>query len=128
MLRSLDPPRVQSRTGRILDLVLDAAACRATAATRDGTICTWDITTGQELASFDSGVADADTVAIAPGGRLAYAVSGDTVAALDLRGQRLIRRLSLDHNITAIAVTPDGLTVALGDESGRAHVVRLVGV
>ena len=86
VIRSIDPGRAHARTGRILDLVLDAAACRATAATRDGTICTWDTATGEELASFDSGVGDADTVAIAPGGRLAYAVSGDTVVALDLRG------------------------------------------
>jgi hypothetical protein len=33
--------------------------------------------------------------------------------------------LSLDHNITAIAVTSDGLHAAVGDESGRVHVLTL---
>lgn len=34
--------------------------------------------------------------------------------ASDLTGRKPVSRLSLDHNITAIAVTPDGLHAAVG--------------
>ena len=62
---------------------------------------------------------------LAPGGRFVYSVVGDTVLTSDLTAQRQLGRLSLDHHITSMAVTPDGLHVVLGDESGRVHFLEL---
>jgi WD40 repeat protein len=120
----------------------------ALTASRDRTIRLWDLVRGaavrvllgpgsERIAEHlrggalefgeESGlhVGGVDTVAIAPNGQFAYSVVGDTVVASDLTGRKPLRRLSLDHNITAIAVTPDGLHAALGDESGRVHFLTL---
>lgn len=115
-----------AETGRLLDLLVDASRRRAIAATLDGRIREWDLSTGREVATND-GVPGADAVAIAPNGRFAYSVSGDTVTVSDLRDRRSLGRLSLDHSIRAIAVTPDGLHAALGDEAGLIHLMRVCG-
>ena len=75
----LDPSRGYARNARILDIVVDAEAHRAIAATRDGRLRTWDLASGLETAVFDPGLGSVDVVAIAPNGRLAYSVMGDTV-------------------------------------------------
>jgi WD40 repeat protein len=125
LLRFLDAGRGVARTQQILDIVVDAPGGRAIAASRDGGIRTWDLTSGQEIAALNTGVADVDAVAIAPNGRVAYSVVGDTVLVSDLIALKPLRRISLDHYIKAIAVTPDGLHAALGDESGRVHFLGL---
>jgi WD40 repeat protein len=128
MLRTLDPGSGYAQSGRILDLLLDAAAGMATVATGDGSIRAWEIGTGREVFAFNSGIPKPDAVAIAPGGGVAYSVVGDTVAVSNLKTGLPVRRLSFDHNITTIAVTPNGWHAAVGDEAGRVHVVRLLGV
>jgi WD40 repeat protein len=125
LLRFLDAGRSDARTARILDIVLDAPERRAITASRDGCVKVWDLTSGQETMTFHGDVDNLDAVAIAPSGRFAYAVVGDTVIASDLTTRKMLPRVSFDHNITAIAVTPDGLHAAVGDESGRVHFLTL---
>jgi WD40 repeat protein len=125
LVRFLDEGRGTARVRQIMDIVVDSPGRRAITASRDGSVRVWDLATGQETASLEGDVGGVDTVAIAPNGQFAYSVVGDTVVASDLTGRKPLRRLSLDHNITAIAVTPDGLHVALGDESGRVHFLTL---
>ena len=125
LLRFLDAGRSDARTARILDIVLDAPGRRAITASRDGCVRVWNLTSGQETMTLHGEVDNVDAVAIAPGGRFAYTVVGDTVIASDLTIRKPVPRLSLDHQITTIAVTPDGLHAAVGDESGRVHFLTL---
>jgi hypothetical protein len=52
-------------------------------------------------------------------------VYGDTVVAAHVQRGAVLGSLSVDHQITAMAVVPDGRHLALGDESGRVHLMRL---
>jgi WD40 repeat protein len=121
----LDEGQEAARMLRILDIVIDGPGRRALTASRDGSVRAWDLASGQETLVLHGDGDEVDTVAIAPNGRFAYSVMDDTVMVSDLAAGRPLRRLSLDHNITAIAVTPDGLHAALGDESGRVHFLTL---
>jgi WD40 repeat protein len=124
IVRFLDDGRGLARTRRILDLVIDTTGQRAITASGDGSVRMWDLASGDERVVLQ-GEGKVDAVAIAPNGRFAYSVVGDTVVASDLIARKPLQRLSLDHNITAIAVTPDGMHAVLGDESGRVHFVTL---
>jgi hypothetical protein len=64
-------------------------------------------------------------VAVAPDGEFAFSVYGDTLIATRIADFARLGSISLDHQITALAVTPDGRRLALGDESGRVHFLRL---
>jgi WD40 repeat protein len=125
LVRMFDSDRTEARGRQILDVVVDAAAGRAIAAARDGTVRTWDLASGLEIGACGTGVTDVDAVVIAPSGRFVYSVVEDTVAASDLTAGRQLQRLSLDHHITSMAVTPGGFHVVLGDESGRVHFLEL---
>jgi WD40 repeat protein len=127
LVRFLDAGRGTAGSRHILDIVVDAAGRRAMTASRDGSVRSWDLASGVETVALEGDGERVDAVAIAPNGRFAYMVAGDTVVASDLTAPKPPGRLSLDHNITAIAVTPDGLHAALGDESGRVHFVTLDG-
>lgn len=125
VVHTLDPRRGMARTSRLLDIVIDESGRQAVTASRDGTFHFWNLSSGTETASFDGGVASADAVAIAPDTRFAYSVAGDTLMPIDLRSQAQLQRVSLDHNITALAVSAEGTHLAVGDESGRVHFLSL---
>jgi WD40 repeat protein len=125
VVRYLDAGRGLARNRQIMDIVIDAGRRRAMTASRDGSIKSWDLATGKEDLLLRGDGEKVDAIAIAPNGRFAYVVSGDTVRASDLMNADRSSRLSLDHNITAVAVTPDGFHAAVGDESGRVHFLEL---
>lgn len=124
VLHVLSTP-VIDRDSKLLDVVLDASGRRAVTASRDGTFEVWDVASGCMTAAFQGDVTLADAVAITSDIRFAYAVSGDTLTAIDLQSRRSLHRVSLDHNITALAVSADGERFAVGDESGRVHFLGL---
>jgi WD40 repeat protein len=123
--RVLDGRRDTAAGGKVLDIVVDAAGGRATTATGDGSVTAWDLDSGVRIVAVRGEYDAAEAVAIAPNGRLAYVVRGDTIAVSSLVARDPPKKLSFDHRITAIAVTPDGLNAALGDESGRVHFLEL---
>ena len=80
---------------------------------------------GRDLRTWEGIWNNSDGVAISPSGEIAYAVLGDTVSATVVASGRDLGSVSLDHNIVSIAVAGDSRMLALGDESGRVHFVRL---
>ena len=118
---------LRGHRGRILDICVAEDGKTATTAARDDTFRIWDLESFEEIAQFTGPVGKADAVAIAPANTIAYSIYGDTLVAHDLRRLATIGSLSFDHQITSIAVTPQGHRVAIGDQSGRVHFVSLVG-
>jgi len=107
----------------IRDAVITADR-RAVTASRTA-LRTWDLESGRELSVWDGIWDKSDDVAISPSGEVAYAVLGDTVSAAAAATGRSLGSVSLDHTITSIAVAGDSRILALGDESGRVHFLRL---
>jgi WD40 repeat protein len=116
---------IEGHSRTILDIVISADGNRAITAARDDTIRVWDIAAGRQLAVHAGPMGKVDTVAIAPNGEFAFSVYGDTLVATRLADFSRRGSISLDHQITAVAVTPGGTRLALGDESGRVHFLRL---
>jgi len=112
---------LEGHAGAILDAVIPAEGNRAITAARDDTLRIWDLDTGRQLAVHEGPFGKVDTVAVEPGGAFAYSVYGDTLVACSVGGFSLRGSVSLDHQITALAITPGGRQLALGDESGRVH-------
>lgn len=116
---------LEGHTSRILDSVISVGGARAISAAADDTIRVWDLATGRLLSGYAGPHGTVDTVAIAPEGEFAFSVYGDTLIATRIADFARLGSVSLDHQITALAVTPDGRRLALGDESGRVHFLRL---
>jgi WD40 repeat protein len=116
---------LEGHTRAILDIVVCADGRTAITAARDDTIRVWDIATGREVAAHAGTQGSADAVVIEPKGEFVFSVYGDTLVAARIADFSRRGSISLDHRITALAVAPGGGRLALGDESGRVHFLRL---
>jgi len=125
LLQVLDCTNAESARQRILDIVVDAAKNSAIVASADGTVRVWHLASGESAILADGGGAKLDAAVVAPNGEFIYTVDGDTVIATDLIRCRSAGCVSLDHNITAIAVAPAGRHAALGDEAGDVHFLAV---
>ncbi|MEW8250061.1 MAG: NB-ARC domain-containing protein [Candidatus Thiodiazotropha sp.] len=111
--------------GAILDIAVTPDGEYAITAGRDDTIKVWELDSGRERMCFNGNVGKVDTVAISPNGDYAYSVYHDTLMAYDLNRSSFIAAMTLDHQITAIGVTPNGKYIAVGDQSGYVHFLCL---
>lgn len=116
---------MEGHTGSILDVVVAADGARAISAARDDTFRVWDLAAGRAVAAHAGPHGKVDAVAVAPEGECAFSVYGDTLIATRIADFSRLGSISLDHQITALAVAPSGQRLALGDESGRVHFLRL---
>ncbi|MEH2218556.1 MAG: hypothetical protein V7K72_15830, partial [Nostoc sp.] len=67
-------------------------------------------------------------VAIAPDGKTAVSGSNDnTLKVWDLQTGKEISTFIGESYIYCCAVSPDGLTIVAGEQSGRVHFLRLEG-
>ncbi len=114
---------VEGHDGKVLDVVADGKS--AISAGQDDTIRLWDIERRAPIGQIIGSFGKTDAVAIAPDGRLAYSVYGDTVIAYDLDTGARLASLSVDHQIRAISVTANGKRLVLGDQSGQVHHLYL---
>ena len=110
---------------QVLDLAINAGLQRLVTAGRDNTISVWDLAGMELVATLQGASSQLDDVAVAPDARVAYSVYGDTIVASDLIQGSHIGSVSLDHQITVVAVASDGTSVAAGDESGMVHFLSL---
>jgi hypothetical protein len=97
----------------------------AVSAARDGSFCVWDLAAGRLARQFQGPLVRPDAVALAVDTGTAFSVTSDTLVALDTTTGTRLASLTLDHQITTIAVTPSGARLALGDQSGAVHFLRL---
>jgi WD40 repeat protein len=108
-----------------VDLAVNPEQHRLVSAGRDNTINVWDLNGLDLLGTLHGASPGLDEVAVAPDARLAYSIYGDTIVASDLMRLSHLGSVSLDHQITVVAVASDGTSVAAGDESGMVHFLSL---
>jgi len=116
-----EPILLEGHVGRVLDVVVTPDGKTMVSGGQDDTIRIWDINHGKQTALIAGPVGKADAVVIAPDGHFAYSIYGNTVIAYDLDDLVRIASLTIDHQITSIAVTPAGSRVVIGDQSGQVH-------
>ena len=101
----------------------------AISASSDKTLKIWDIKTGTELLTLTGHSSFVSAVAIAPDGLTAISGShDDTLKIWDLLSGKEIASFSGEHEFNCYAISPDGVTVVAGDDSGRVHFLRLEGM
>jgi WD40 repeat protein len=110
---------------KLIDIVVTPDDRRVITASADDTIRIWELDTFRECGRLEGLAEQADAVAINATGEFAYSVCGDAILVAHLNPCTRLGSLSLDHKITAITVAGDGRRLALGDESGRVHFLRL---
>jgi WD40 repeat protein len=116
---------LEGHSGDVLDIVSSPDGRSVITAARDDTIRVWDLDSGRERAVLSGRGENVDTVAIAPNGAYAYAIYGDTIVGFSIAQRSGIGSVSLDHQISALAVTPDGERLVLGAQSGHVHFLRV---
>jgi WD40 repeat protein len=86
----------------------------------------WDLDRDELVAECRGHSAKVNAVQLCPDERHAVSCSLDrTVVAWDLQERKPIARLTLDAAPRSLAVAADGCTLAVGDVSGRLHLMRI---
>ncbi|MBD2726652.1 WD40 repeat domain-containing protein [Nostoc sp. FACHB-892] len=94
----------------------------------DNTLKVWDLHTGKEISTLTGHNGSVYAVVIAPDGKTAVSGSDDnTLKVWDLHTGKEISTFIGDSPIICCAVSPDGLTIVAGEQSGRVHFLRLEG-
>jgi WD40 repeat protein len=86
----------------------------------------WNLQQGKELFTLTGHSDSVSAVAISSDGKLAISGSWDnTLKVWNLATREVIASFVGESAISCCAVTPDGLTIVAGEESGRVHFLRL---
>jgi WD40 repeat protein len=94
----------------------------ALSASSDRTLRLWDLATGQPLRTFAGHEGAVSAVAVTPDGRYALSASHDrTLRLWDIAEGACRVTALLESSPLAIALSPDGRTVVVGDQVGNVH-------
>src|SRR4029078_11551864 len=103
----------RGHTGLIWDLAASRDGRLLASASWDGHVKLWDMRARRELATFDG--ATGDSVALSPDGRIvASGCVGKTLKLWDTTTFRVIASLQERGDITRVAFSPGGTTLAAG--------------
>jgi WD40 repeat protein len=92
----------------------------------DGTLRVWDTANGACLQVIKAHADWIRSMALLPGaGHVVTASSDGAVGVWNLGTGQVVARLDFDGSPQAVAVAPDGVTLAVGDNFGRVYFVRL---
>lgn len=103
--------------------VFFADGARLATGAGDGTVRIWDVATGTEILQLD-GTGRTATLAVSPDGRwIATGNNGNEVIVWDAQtGAQVAILEGHEAVVTAISFTPDGQTLASGDDLGRCRL------
>jgi WD40 repeat protein len=93
----------------------------------DGTLCTWDVTTGKQTAVLAKGKGRLNSARVSPDGTVAAAFQSGKVFLWDAAGKERTLVENRGQPPTALAFSPDGKRVAVGDNSGGLKVYDVEG-
>jgi WD40 repeat protein len=118
---------LQGHTGDVNAVAVTRDGRRVVSASSDATLRLWDLGTGQTLRTLQGHTDKVNAVAVRADGRRAVSGSSDATLRLwDLETGENIATFIGDGPMLNCAVTSDGRTIIAGDDSGRAHYLRLV--
>jgi WD40 repeat protein/transcriptional regulator with XRE-family HTH domain len=110
----------------IWDVVIAPNGSCVVSGSEDRTVKVWDMKSGKCIRTLEGHGARVVAVIVSADGRRVYSFSGDhTLKAWALETGRLLATFTGESGFRSGAVAPDGLTVVVGEESGRVHILRL---
>ncbi|MFM2060704.1 MAG: hypothetical protein RLZZ507_374 [Cyanobacteriota bacterium] len=102
---------------------------KAVSGSDDKTLKLWNLETYQEICTLTGHENWVRSVTITPDGKKAVSSSDDNTLKLwDLERRKEISNFTGDTSIISCAVSPDGLMVVAGEQSGRVHFLHLEGI
>jgi WD40 repeat protein len=112
---------------RVTEVLLTADGDTAITSSSDRTVKIWDLTRNELVRTFEEH--DGEVEHIAVHGRMVLSVSDDDGQAIlwNMDSGRVAGRFTADGPLVSCAIAPDGGTFALGELSGRVHLLRLSG-
>jgi WD40 repeat protein len=103
----------------------DATGARLLWAASDNTLALWDLDRDERVVHCRGHTGKVNAVAIVDAGRYAVSCSSDrTLRLWNLARGEVEAALTTDAGLRSLAVAADGRTFAVGDVSGRVHLVR----
>lgn len=89
------------------------------------TLQVWDLQSGSKLLTLAGHTNSVQCLAITPNNKYVVSASSDgSLIVWDLQTGDAIARFNGDSAINYCAVSPDGMTIVAGEESGRVHFLR----
>ena len=102
---------------------------RAISGSSDKTLNVWDLTTGKELFTLEGHSYSVNGLAVTADGKRALSGSWEKILKVwDLTTGNLIASFTSESSIASCAIAPDGVTIVVGEESGRVYFLRLEGI
>ena len=120
---------LKGHTSLVYAVAVTADGKRAISGSYDNTLKVWDLTTGKEQFTLNGHTNSVYALAVTADGKRAISGSGDnTLKVWDLLSGNVIASFTGESPIASCAIAPDGVTIVVGDESGRVYFLRLEGV
>ncbi len=117
---------LRGHTANVKECIFSEDGRRGLSLGDDNTICVWDIAGGALLQQIKPDAELADSIALSCDGRLAaYVLSGRTLHIADVATSRKVTSFTFDSEVKSIALSPDHVSIMVGDVSGRVHFLRL---
>jgi len=106
---------------------LTADRKKALSGSRDETLISWDIESGNEINTLSGHGSVVNAVAVTPDGKRAVSGSSDnTLKVWDIESGHELATFTADGHIYGCAVGPDCVTIVAGDSTGAVHFLRLM--
>jgi WD40 repeat protein/serine/threonine protein kinase len=117
--------RLVGHAGAVYAVAISRAGQRALTGGRDAAVILWDLHTGREITRFMGHTQPVWSVAFAPEGPFAVSGAADGVILWDIPSSTDVQRLAPEGTPFALAISPDGQTVVIGEEQGIVQVGQL---
>ncbi|BAY98624.1 WD-40 repeat protein [Tolypothrix tenuis PCC 7101] len=120
---------LKGHNDRVTSVAVTADGQQVISASKDKTLKIWDLEKRLELFTLIDNKF-ADTVVVTPNGK--QVISGswldNIIKVWDLESKKVIASFSGDSELLCCTIVSDGVTIIVGEKSGRLHFLRLEGI